>query len=164
MENKTNDEILFQRIMSSKAYRRGMILYRCIATAIVAGGLASFCVISIVLGILLAVMAIAIGIIIILASLSNEYTYTVYDTRLTLKRRGDYGRKTVPLDSVVAVKYKSAFYEKNLCVGTITVKAKIGTGKVKSCKLKHIFDARPILEFLEKTVNGRKTDGGTVRE
>lgn len=164
MNNQTNDEILFQRIMISKAYRRGMIMYRLIMTAIAAGALAALCVVSILLGILLAVMAIFVGVIAILVSLGNEHTYTVYNTRLVLKRRGDYDRKSVPLENIVSVKYRSAFYEKNLCIGTLTVKAKNEKGKIKSYKLKHIFDAQPIKEFLDNTINGRNTDGGQDRE
>ena len=164
MENQTNEEILFQRIMSSKAYRRGMIMYRLIITAVVAGGLAVTGMIAIVLGILLAAVAVIFGIISILVSLGNENTYTVYNTRLVLKRRGDYARQSVPLENIVSVKYRSAFYEKSLLIGTVTIKAKNEKGKIKSYKLKHIFDARPIIDFLVGSINGRNTDGGQDRK
>ena len=164
MNNKANEEILFQRIMSSKAYRRGMIMYRIIITAIGAGALAVTSIVSIVLGILLAAVAIFAGTIAILVSLGNENTYTVYNTRLVLKRRGADNRQSVPLENIVSVKYRSAFYEKDLRIGTVTVKAKNEKGKIKSYKLKHIFDAQPIIEFLVGSINGRNTDGGQDRK
>lgn len=164
MENQTNEEILFQRIMSSKAYRRGMIIYRVIITAIAAGAVAVTSIVSIFLGILLAVGVIVIGVISILVSLGNEHTYTVYSTRVVLKRRGDYTRQSVPLENIVSVKYRRAFYEKSLLIGTLTVKAKNEKGKIKSYKLKHIFDAQPIIDFLVGSINGRNTNGGQDRE
>lgn len=142
------EEIMFQRIMSYKAYRRGMILTRVLITAAAAFALVFTVRIFILLGVILPVIAIIIGAISILVSMGNERNYTVYNTRVVIKRRGDDARRSVPIENIVSVKYKSAFYEKRMCVGTITIKAKNARGKVKTYKLKHVFDAMPLVEYL----------------
>ncbi len=155
-----NESIEFQYIMNSKAYRRGMMLFRISATVIATGGVLAVCAFSVVLGIICAVMVAAIGTITVLVALGNEQTYTVYNTRIVLKRRGDYSRKSVPMQNVTAVKCKSAFYEKDLCVGTVTVKAKNDKGKIKQYKLKHIFDYKPLVKYLNEVIDGRNTNAG----
>lgn len=162
MEIQTNEKekekILFQHIMSSKAYRRGMLLCRVPITAVVAGALAGFCAISVILGILLAAMAICFGVVFILAALGSEHTYTVYNTRVVIKRRGDYSRKSVPIGSITSVKCKSAFYEKDLHTATIYIKAKDDSGKVKRYRMRHVFDYKPVADYLVSAINGGKAD------
>lgn len=154
------EEIKFQRIMNYKAYRTGMLLFRLgIATAL-AVGLAFTCFFSLFFGIVLPVVVYILTAITILYSLNNEQTYNVYTARVVLKRRGDDGRKSVPFDRIVSVEYKSAFYEKRGCTGTVTIKAKDDKGKIKKYKMKHILDAKPILDYINQRINGRKTDGG----
>ncbi|MDE7164856.1 MAG: hypothetical protein K2O04_05495 [Clostridiales bacterium] len=152
-----NEEIMFQRIMSYKAYRRGMIMTRALITIVAAIALVFTSRFYIILGIILPIMAIIAGAISILVSMGNERSYTVYNTRIVIKRRGDDTRKSVPLENIVSVKYKSAFYEKRMCVGTVTIGAKDAKGKVKSYKLKHVFDAKPVVEYLTGAIDGRNT-------
>ncbi|MDE7405855.1 MAG: hypothetical protein K2M89_03155 [Clostridiales bacterium] len=154
------EEIKFQRIMNYKAYRRGMLMFRLgIATAL-AVGLAFTCFISLFFGIVLPVVVYIFATISILFSINNEQTYNVYTTRVVLKRRGDDGRKSVPFDRIVSVEYKSAFYEKRGCTGTVTIKAKDDNGKIKKYKMKHILDYKPIVAYINESINRRKTDGG----
>lgn len=153
-----NEEIMFQRIMDYRAYRRGMIMKRILITALVAFALLFTSRISIVFGIILPVIAIIIGAISILVSMGNERTYNIYNTRVVIKRRGDDTRKSVPLENIVSVKFKSAFYEKRLCIGTVTIRAKNAKGKIKKYKLKHIFDAKPVVEYLTGVIDGRSTN------
>lgn len=154
------EEIKFQRIMQYKTYRRGMLTFRLgIATAL-AVGLAFTGFISIFFGIVLPVVVYIGAAISILTSLSNEQTYNVYTERVVLKRRGDDGRKSVPFDRIVSVSCKSAFYEKRSCTGTVTITAKNDKGKLKKYKMKHILDYKPIVQYVNEGINGRKTDGG----
>lgn len=153
-----NERIEFQYIMNSKAYRRGMMLFRISATVIAVGGALAICAVSVALGIIAAVMVGVIGVITVLFALGNEKTYTVYNTRIVLKRRGDYSRKSVPMQNIIAVKYNSAFYEKDLCVGTVTFKARNDKGRVKRYKLKHIFDGKPLVKYLNEVIYGRNTN------
>lgn len=154
------EEIVFQRIMQYKAYRRGMIMIRLAIATALAVALAFTGFISIFFGIVLPVIVYIFAAISILFSINNEQTYNVYTERIVLKRRGDDSRKSVPLDSIESVGYKSAFYEKRGCVGTVTIKAKDDNGKIKTYKMKHIFDAKPIVQYINERINGRKTDGG----
>lgn len=162
-ENSGREEIKFQRIMEYKAYRRGMKLTRLGIALLLAVALAFTWYISPFFGIVLPIVVIIITAITILASMGNEQTYTVYNTRVVLKRRGDDKRKSVPLNDIVSVKYKSAFYEKRMCVGTVIITAKSDRGKVKKYKMKHILDAKPIVEFISANINGGQ-GGGQDRE
>lgn len=159
-----NEEIVLQRIMDYKAYRRGMIMTRMLITLAATAALAFIIRFNIVLGLLLPVAAVIIGAISILVSMGNERTYTIYNTRVVIKRRGDDTRKSVPLESIEAVTYKSAFYEKRMCIGTVTIKAKNAKGKLKNYKLKHIFDAQPVVDYLTSVIDGRNTNADEGRE
>ncbi|MDE6201781.1 MAG: hypothetical protein K2M47_07930 [Clostridiales bacterium] len=154
------EEIVFQRIMDYKAYRRGMLIFRLSIATVLAVGLAFTFFISVFFGIALPVTVFIVTAITILASMGNEQTYTVYNTRVVLKRRGADSRKSVPLDSITSVEHKSAFYEKRGCTATVTIKAKDDKGKIKKYKMKHILDYKPILNYINDNINGRKTDGG----
>lgn len=147
-----DDKILFQYVMSYKAYRRAMISVRVTIAVVAAGALAGLCAVSIPLGIVLALAALFVGAITVVASLHKEYTYTIYETRLVIKRGGDDRRVTVELERVTGVAYRRAFYEKDLGTGTVTVTATDGMGRKKRCRMKHILDAAPCVEFLEKAV------------
>lgn len=147
-----DDRILFQYVMSYKAYRRAMISVRVTIAVVAAGALAGLCAVSIPLGIVLALAALFVGAITVVASLHKECTYTVYETRLVIKRGGDDRRVTVELERATEVAYSRAFYEKDLGTGTITVTATDGRGRKKRYRIKHILDAAPCVEFLRKTV------------
>lgn len=162
-EKSEREEIKFQRIMEYKAYRRGMKLTRLGIALVLCVGLAFTWYISPFFGVVLPVAVLIVTAISILASMGNEQTYTVYNTRVVLKRRGDDKRKSVPLSDITSVKFKSAFYEKRMCVGTVTITAKAENGKVKKYKLKHILDAQPIVEYIAANIN-EGTDGGQDRE
>lgn len=158
------EEIKFQRIMDYKAYRTGMILFRLAVTLALATALAFAGIFSVFFGIILPVIALIIGAIAILVSLGNEQTYNVYNTRVVIKRRGDDKRKSVPLQNIVSVRFKSAFYEKRRCIGTVTICAKNDSGAVKKYKLKHIFDAKPVIEYLNGFISGGNADGSQDRK
>ncbi|MDE6029150.1 MAG: hypothetical protein K2F90_02370 [Clostridiales bacterium] len=153
------EEIKFQRIMQYKAYRRGMIMLRLGVATVLAAALAFTAFISIFFGIVLPVIVYIFAVISILFSVNNEQSYNVYTARVVLKRRGDYGRKSVPLDSVESVTYRSAFYEKRGCTATITIKAKNEKGKTKKYKMKHILDYKPIVAYINESIDRRKTNG-----
>ena len=157
MDNQTNEneEILFQSIMISASYRRGMIIRRVSIIAVIAGGFASLAVLSIVLGALLAAMVLFVGTIFVLAALGNEQTYTVYNTRVVIKRRGDDKYISVPVDSIISVKTKTAFYEKDLHTATVYFTAKNDKGKVKRYRLRHVLDYKPTVKFLQGVIDGR---------
>ncbi|MCH5155717.1 MAG: hypothetical protein J1F69_03840 [Clostridiales bacterium] len=158
------EEIKFQRIMHYKAYRRGMMLKRLGIALLLMVASAFTGYISILFGIALPVFVLIIVSISILASMGNEQTYNVYNTRVVFRKRGDDGRRSVPLDSIMSVKYKSAWYEKRMCVGTVTVTAKNDKGQIKKYKMKHILDAKPVVEYLNSIIDGRKTDDGKDSE
>lgn len=153
MAEENQEKILFQYVMNYKAYRRFMIGSRVGIAVVVTCGFATLCVLNIVLGIVLSVMSVFIGVISVLVSLGEEKTYTVYNTRIVIKRRGDDKRISVPVSDIVSVKYRRAFYEKSLLTGTVTVVAKTH-GRRKKYKLKHIFDAQPAVVYLTNARNG----------
>ena len=158
MSDTQQDKIMFQYIMNYKAYRRKMISMRLTLTAIIAGGLLGLCAVSIVLGIVLGATAIFVGVLAVIFALGNEQTYTVYDTRIVLKKRGNDKRKIVPMQNIVGVAYKRAFYEKGLLTGTVTVTAKADNGKKRKYKLRHVFDAAPVVEYLRERVSLNKSE------
>ena len=114
MAEEQKEKIEYQYVMNYKAYRRKAITLRVLGTAVSAGGLAGLCAVSIVLGAVLAAIAVCFGGIAVVVSLGNEQTYTVYNTRIVLKRRHSEKRTTAAMDSVVKVAYKRAWYEKDL--------------------------------------------------
>ncbi len=152
MTQEVREKIEFQCTMNYKAYRRAMISARAILTVAVSGGLLGLCVFSVVLGVILSTSVLFLGVISVLVAYGEERTYTVYDTRIVFKRRGDYKRASVPIENIVRVKYKRAFYEKNLATGTITLYAKNVKGKLKKYKMKHIFDAAPVVEYIDNRI------------
>ena len=152
MSEEQKEKIEFQFIMSYKAYRRKMIGLRVAVTAVVAGGLLGLCAISVMLGLVLAAAVIFVGVISVLAALGAEQTYTVYNTRIVFKRRGNDSRISVPMDNVLKVSYRRAFYEKDLATGTVTVTAKNEKGKIKKYKMKHVFDAKPAGDYINNAI------------
>ncbi len=150
------EKLLFQYIMNYKAYRRIMITVRILITLAVAGGLCGLFAISIPLGIILPVMVLFIGAIWIIVSLSKDITYMFFDTRFVIKHRDK--RVSVPLDGVKSVKYRRAFYEKDLATGTLTVAAKDEkSGKIKKYKIKHVFDAQPLIGYFKDAINSNSS-------
>ena len=147
------EKLLFQYIMNYKAYRRIMIATRVIITALLMGGMLALVVLSIPMGIVLAAIVGFLGAIWIITALNKEMTYMVFDNRIVIKNRDK--RISVPLEAVKSVKYRRAFYEKDLATGTVVVTASVG-GKTKSYKLRHIFDAAPLIAFLTETVNKKE--------
>lgn len=150
MDNERSDakEILFQYIMNYKAYRRKMVTLRVILTVLAAGGLAGVCAVNIPLGITLALIAAFAGAISVLVAFHREWTYTVYNGKIVIKNKDK--RSDIPLENIISVTFKTAFYEKDLFTGTATVTAKTAKGGKKKYKLRHIFDAREGVEFLQK--------------
>lgn len=140
------EKILYQFVMNYKAYRRVMIASRVGISVIVAGGLAGLCAVSIVLGLIVPAMALCFGAITVIVGLHNERSYAVYNTKVVLRKKGN--RITVPMQSVVGVKYKRAFYEKDLATGTVTVIALNGKGKKKKYRMRHIFDCAACVGYL----------------
>ena len=147
MAENAKDKIEFQYIMNYKAYRRGMIAFRVGATVLAVGVLACVCIFNLILGLILAAMAAFIGVIFILTALGNEYTYNVYTDRIVIKKRGNDKRTIVNIADIESVKYSRAFYEKDIGTCTIKITAK-SNGRKKSYKLKHLFDAQPLIVFL----------------
>lgn len=163
MEETTEKErIVLQYIMNYKAYRRKTLTLRICGAVLLAGALAGLCALSLVLGIVLAVMVLFLGAIFALVSLGYEETYTLYNTRVVIKRRNKEKRISVPLDGVTAVAYKRAFYEKDVATGTVTFTATDAKGRRKKYKLKHIFDATPAVEYFKTAI--AKNNGGTHDE
>lgn len=155
MSEEKREKIEFQFIMNYKAYRLKMVVTRLAMTLVAAGGLSAVGLKSFVLGIILPVMAVFIGVVAIIVSYGNEQTYTVYNTRIVIKKRGNDKRVSVPMDDIVSVRYSSAFYEKRFATGTLTISTENEKGKKKKYKLKHIFNARPAVEYLNAAVSER---------
>lgn len=140
--------IKFQYIMNYKAYRRFMYMTRLSLTALAVGGLACFAIIRVWLGIIFAGIALSAGAVAVIAALHREETYIIFNTRFVTKH-GEK-RASVPLENITSVKYKRAFYEKKLATGTVTIKAKDPQkGKIKKYRLRHIFDAKEGVMFLQ---------------
>ncbi len=152
----TEEKILFQYVMNYKAYRTKMITLRILITLVAMGASGALCLLSLILGIIFAVSFMFIGIISILVALGNEITYTVYNTRIVIKKRGKEKRTVVPVGDIVGIKYAAAFYEKKFSVGTVTVVAKSEKGGKRKYKLKHIFDARPMVEYFGALVDEKR--------
>lgn len=159
MEETTEKErIVLQYIMNYKAYRRKTISLRVGVSVLIAGGLCGLCVMSIILGVVLAAMTLILGAIASLVSLGYEESYTLYNTRAVIKRKNKEKRLSVALDRVTAVSYKRAFYERDVATGTVTFTATDGKGRRKRYKLKHIFDANPAVEYFKNAIE--KNNGG----
>lgn len=144
------EKILFQYILNYKAYRRIMLATRVTVTAIVAGGLAGLCALNVFLGITAAVVAAAVGVIWIIIGLHKERTYTIYNTRCVLKFKDK--SRSVPIESITAVKYKTAFYERDLLTGTLTITAKNEKGRTRRYKMQHIFNGADGVKYLEDRI------------
>ncbi len=155
MAEEQKEKIEYQYVMNYKAYRRKAITLRVLGTAVIAGGLAGLCAVSIMLGAVLAAIAVCFGGIAVVVSLGNEQTYTVYNTRIVLKRRHSEKRTTAAMDSVVKVAYKRAWYEKDLGTGTITVTAKTDKGGTRKYKLRHVFNGMPAVEYIQNVIARR---------
>lgn len=152
------EKILFQFVMHYKAYRRRTVAVRSAATAVVAGGAFSLCALDVLLGIIIGIAVLAVGAIAVLVTLGYEESYTVYDTRVVLKKRGRDKRVSLPFERVTAVSYKRAFYEKDLATGTVTLTARTEKNKLKKYKLKNIFDAKPAVEYIADKLKTKETE------
>ena len=164
MDREQQEKIEFQYIMNYKAYRRKMIATRLSITVVAVGCMLAFCLKSLVAGIVLAIAVAFIGVITVLSSLGNEQTYTVYNTRTVIKKRGDDKRVSLPHDAIVSVAYKRAFYEKSLTTGTVTLTAKDKSGKLKKYKLKHLFGAQPLIDYYAEQISKRKNPSNEDRQ
>lgn len=155
---ETKEKLLFQFTMNYKAYRRKAIAIRAFCAVALAAAACGLCAVSVLVGILTAAIVLIFGAIAVLVSLGNEQTYAVYNTRIVLKRRGSDTRKSVPIESVTAIKYKRAFYEKDLATGTLTVYANVGKDgktKIKKYRLRHIFNAAAAIDHLNGVIQSR---------
>lgn len=146
------EKVEFQFIMNYKAYRRKMIAERVAVSVALAAAACGLCVFSVIVGILVAAIVLIFGAVSVLLSLGSEQTYTVYNTRVVLKRRDADKRISVPLENIVSVKYKRAFYEKDLATGTLTVSARSENGKIKKYRLRHIFNAAPAIDYINAAI------------
>ena len=156
------EKIEFQYITDSRIYRRKMIVTRVVIGLIVAGGLAVTGITNLILGIVLPVIALFLTAIWVISGLQHEMNYTIYNTRFVIKNKEK--RISIPLENVISVEYRSAFYEKKYCSGTMTVKARAAdTLKVRTYKFKHIFDGKAGADYIaaaiERNNNGEKTNG-----
>lgn len=157
--NDANEKIELQLVMSYRAYRRGMIISRVASFAVlVAASLAAISV-STLLAVLAAISLIAVCAITIIVCYAEERTYTVYDTKVVIKRRGDDRRTVVPFSDVVGVTKKTAFYERSLGTSTVIVTAE-RNGRKRKYKLLHILDGEAVLEYLAAATTGRNRREG----
>ena len=161
-EKIEKEKIVLQYIMNYKAYRRKTIALRIGVAVVIAGGCCGLCALSLVLGIVTAAMALILGTISVLVSLGYEESYTLYNTRVVIKRKNKEKRLSVALDGVTAVGYRRAFYERDVATGTVTFVAKNDKGRRKKYKLKHIFDANPAVEYFKRAID--KNNGGQSGE
>lgn len=148
-EDSKQEKILFQYAMSYKAYRFEMITVRSVITLAAAGALAALCAVSVVLGIVLAAIAVFAGALSILLALGNEQNYTVYDARVVIAKRGADKRISVETSQIKKVAYTRSLFEKPFGVGTVTLYAD------KKYKLKHVFDARPVTDYIAERIRLR---------
>lgn len=146
------EKILFQYIMNYKAYRRRAISLRIAVAVVIAGGLLGLCAVSLVAGITASIAALFAGALAVLVSLGYEESYTVYNTRIVIKKRNKDKRLFIPIGRIKSVSYKRAFYEKGLATGTVRFAATDDKGKLKKYKLKNIFDAQPAVEYLKNVI------------
>lgn len=159
-----NEKIKLQYIMNYKAYRRKMVAIRSACTVAVAGAMFGFVPVSIWLAVIFAIMVLCIGSITVLVSFGNEWTYTVYETRIVLKKRNSETRASVDIDNILKFDYHRAIYEKDLATGTVKIKAKTSDGKIKTYKLLHIFDAQPLLDYLKSRLDNKDDLNGNENQ
>lgn len=149
------EKIEFQYITDTRVYRAKTIFIRVLISVIVAGGLSAFYLLSLILGILLPVAALFIGAIWVISGLQYEMTYTIFNTRFVIKNKDK--RINVPLENVVSVKYSSGPFDKKYLTGTITIKARAeDTLRLKTYKMKHVFDGKAGKEYIAAAIASRK--------
>lgn len=147
------EKIEFQYIMNYKAYRRGMLLMRLSVTLAAIVGTVFLYRFAWALGLIVPLAIAAIGAVWILSALHNEETYTVYNTRCVIKSGAK--RRSVALEKMRDVRYKRAFYEKDLATGTVIIVAQNDKGKLKKYRMRHIVDAMPCVEYLKSAIRAR---------
>lgn len=157
--NDAQDKILFQFTMNPHAYRREAIAVRALATVLIAGAACGLCALSIMLGVAIAAAVVAVGTITVVVAFADARSYTVYASRIVLKRRNAQHKTSVPIESITAVRSTRAFYQKEFDVDTVTVTARTKNG-VKKYRLKHILNSAPAVEFLKSAVekNNARSD------
>lgn len=157
------EKIEFQYIMDNRVYRRKMIASRVIITCLVAGASVAFLLMELVLGILFPIVVLFIGAVWVIVGLQSEMTYTIYNTRFVIKNKDK--RVSVPLENITAVKYRSAFYERDMLTGTITITAKDPeNGRKKKYKMKHVFNGKEGADRLAAAINATTEKEGTVTD
>lgn len=151
METKNQDEKLcYQYIMNFRAYRIPLIVSRVTAAVILSIGGACTVMISVPLGIVLALLFLFLGALSILTKFHHDETYMIFNNRVVIKHSGK--RYTAYTDKIKSVQKKQAFYEKRFGTFTITITALNENNKVKKLKLRHVFDANAGYDFLVKAV------------
>ncbi|MCH5160668.1 MAG: PH domain-containing protein [Clostridiales bacterium] len=148
------DKLLFQHIMNYKAYRRIMIATRVVIAVVIAIGMAFVGLWNLVLGIMLPIIVFFIAAVLIVVSLQHDETYMVFEDRVVIKS-GDK-RKVIPTDNIKTVSYRRAFYEKDLATGTVKIRAVSEKKTVGTYRLKHVFDARAVVEYLTDVAKKNK--------
>lgn len=150
------EKIEFQYIMNYRAYRRGMLLLRLPVIIAAVVGTVFLYNVAWALGLIVPISLAALGAVWIMSAIHTEGTYTVYNTRAVIKTGGK--RSDVALDKIKNVRYKRAFYEKDLATGTVTIRAEDEKGKVKTYKMRHIVDAKPCVEYLQTVSKESRTE------
>ncbi len=144
------EEIEYQYIMNYKAHRRIMLAVRITVTLLISGGLAALCALAIPLGVIASVAVLFFGAIWVIIGLHKERTYTIYNTRFVIKFKEKC--KSVPLENIISVRFRSAFYERDLLTGTLTITAKNEKGRVRRYRMEHIFNAADGVKYLEERI------------
>ena len=139
-----------QYIMNYKAHRRIMLAVRITVTLLISGGLAALCALAIPLGVIASVTVLFFGAIWVIIGLHKERTYTIYNTRFVIKFKEKC--KSVPLENIISVRFRSAFYERDLLTGTLTITAKNEKGRVRRYRMEHIFNAADGVKYLEERI------------
>ena len=156
------EKLVYQYATNYRAYRRVMITTRALATVIAAGCALGFIALSWVLAIIVSTMLLFAGAITIIASLHNERTLILFNTRLVIINKDK--RVYVSYDDVVNVSYKVPFYERDLMTGTVTVTAKTVRGITKKYKVRHLFNAADGVKFVREQVETKRVKSGSGNE
>lgn len=163
MEPKNQDEKLcYQYIMNFRAYRVPLIISRITASVILSIGGACVTIVSVPLGIVLALLFLFLGALAILTKFHHDETYLIFNNRVVVKHSNK--RYIAYIDKIKSVQKKQAFYEKRFGTYTITVTALNENNRVKKLKLRHVFDANAGYDFLVNAVAARHDSGAGVAQ
>lgn len=156
MNNNAQEKLLYQFSANVRAYRR-RVLWRYIPAIVLSvGATLALCAFTILTGVLLAVMALAVWAVVLLVKLGDRRTYTVYDSRIVFKRRNGVIKKSVEIDAVTDIKLSHAFYERSLGTETATFTVAEGKGGKKKYKMISVVGITPAIEYIRSKMKGNK--------